>query len=389
MSAPAPTTEFDLLLASCTRRSPEDRLARIRHLAARGPDWQKFCVIAEWHKVVPHVYRNLFTIRAELPETVMAELCRREVANAQRSLLLAGELVRVAAHLKAGGIPVLPYKGPVLAQLLYGDVGMRQFGDLDLLLQPSDIAPAIKALSELGYAPELSLTEAQQRHYLLSGYERGFHGPYKNLLEIKWRPLPRFYAVDFRTDELWRRAQTVGFAGQGLNSFSKEDLLLVLCVHAAKHVWQKLGWTYDIAELARDATLDWDLIGREARKLGIERILRVTFLLAESLFGADIPRAMVVGMAHDREAQKIKDRICRITAESEDYDTESVPYFRLIARLRERISDRMRFFFRLLVTPGPNEWSLVSLPASLFHLYKAVRLWRLGKRLLGLQARAR
>ncbi len=85
-----------------------------------------------------------------------------------------------------------------LAEILYGNVALRQFSDLDLLIRSRDL-PAVKsALAELGYHPALHLTPAAERAYLKSGYEYTFDGAHgRNLIEIKWQVLPRFYSIDF------------------------------------------------------------------------------------------------------------------------------------------------------------------------------------------------
>jgi hypothetical protein len=64
-----------------------------------------------------------------------------------------------------------------------------------------------------------------------------------------------------------------------------------------------------------------------------------------------------------------------------DYDVESVAYFRLIGKLRERWRDRARFSARLLLTPGPGEWAAVRLPQPLFPLYRLVRLARVASKI--------
>ena len=69
--------------------------------------------------------------------------------------------------------------------------------------------------------------------------------------------------------------------------------------------------------------------------------------------------------------------------ESGDYRTDTIDYFRLMLRLRERASDRMRLVSRLAFTPSVREWQLVRLTAALFPLYRAVRMYRLTRRFLG------
>ena len=162
-----------------------------------------------------------------------------------------------------------------------------------------------------------------------------------------------------------------------------EDLLLVLCVHAAKHVWIQLSWLCDIAQLAKSQQLDWTAIQNEAQRLGIERIVNLNLLLAHKLLGAAIHPQMQKRLQDDPSTTMLAAEIQRIIARSTHYDTESIPYFRLMLQLRERWQDRARFLWRLTVTPSVSEWSAVELPKSLHPFYRVVRLSRLAKRLAG------
>jgi hypothetical protein len=63
------------------------------------------------------------------------------------------------------------------------------------------------------------------------------------------------------------------------------------------------------------------------------------------------------------------------------YDFESTDYFRRIFRSRERPSDRWRYLWRLVSTPGPGEVAAVALPETMFPLYRAVRIARLLRKL--------
>jgi hypothetical protein len=130
------------------------------------------------------------------------------------------------------------------------------------------------------------------------------------------------------------------------------------------------------------ADLDWDRIGSQARALGIVRILRVTMLAANSLLGAVIPVAAQKSITADSAALKIVEEIRVSILSGLACDTESLAYFRLMMRLRERSTDRLRFLQRLILTPGPGEWKAVRLPRSLFPLYRAIRLSRLVARLM-------
>lgn len=315
------------------------------------------------------------------PAEVLPQIRLNHQANLHRTLLLSRELIRILEHLGAAGIEVIPYKGLALAEYLYGDIAQRQAGDIDLLVRPQDALRARDLLPPLGYRQHSSLPKAAERDYLKSGYEFSFDGSAgPNLLEIQWAVLPRFYAVDFDMSALFRRAEATTVAGYSTKSLHSSDLLLILSAHAAKHAWGRLVWLTDIAQLVTRKTLAWDSIWPQAQRLGMKRILCVTLLLAHRVLDAGLPRSAephldpaAVELAEEMEA--------RITSQA-SFSVESPSYFRLMLRLRERTSDRIRFLARLGFTPGPGEWNAIPLPDALFPAYRLVRLCRLAAKLV-------
>jgi hypothetical protein len=309
---------------------------------------------------------------------VLDELRSRFDANARQALWLTGELHRILDCFESRGIAALPYKGPVLAELLYGNVTHRQFSDLDILVPRSDVPRAKQALHSLGYTAGIELTPAEERAYLASGYEYTFDSARgRNLVELQWQVLPRFYAVDFDMEAVFHRAVAGNAGGREIRTLCPEDLLLVLCAHAAKHVWLQLSWLKDIADLVRSRALDWEFIQRQAHALGISRIVAVTFFLAQRFFGAKLPPSAAEAFPADPQTLALGHEIAGIIAQREEYSTDSPPYFHLMLRLRERRQDRMRFLLRLGFTPSVGEWRAMRLPAWLFPLYRAVRVFRL------------
>ena len=202
-----------------------------------------------------------------IPAGQIPEIEQRYQINLHKSLLLARELIRIVDHLSERGIDVMPYKGLAVAEVVYGDIALRQAGDIDLLIRPQDFARARDAARELGYIPHLPLSAAEERAYLKSGYECSFDGPAgRNLLELQWAIQPRFYAVDYDVNELFRRAVTVPISGHPMKTPASEDLLLVLSIHAAKHVWGRLVWLCDIARVMVLPSLDWKWIASGPRR---------------------------------------------------------------------------------------------------------------------------
>jgi hypothetical protein len=111
----------------------------------------------------------------------------------------------------------------------------------------------------------------------------------------------------------------------------------------------------------------------------VERIVATTFSLADVLLNSKLTlprRSPGAGLC------TIWEQIIPAMAEGAEYEVESISYFRLMLRLRERWRDRLRFLWRLASTPGPGEWSAVRLPDRLFPLYWLVRVFRLAARVL-------
>ena len=380
--------EFDCLLACCANGSPIER----ERIGGIGPlDWKRLIDLAEHHGVIPQIYRAMSVFPdIALPDS-FAALRQSHQNNARQTLWLTRELLRILKMLDSCSIPALPYKGPVLAEILYGNVTMRQFSDLDLLIHSSDLPRIKSALAELGYEPGIELTEREECDYLKSGYEYTFdsmHG--NNLLEVQWRILPRFYSVDFDVNGFFHRAVPCTVSGMTLRTLSAEDLVLVLCVHAAKHAWQQLSWLCDIAELARSRQIDWDVVHESAKHLGIQRIVDVTFVLAHKLLETPFPviQPLVQKGAPSKlrlgggfaSIENLANEIIPKLAEGADYNTESISYFKLMMDVRERWQDRVKFLWRLVFTPSVAEWSAIQIPAPLFPLYRLVRVFRLISR---------
>jgi limonene-1,2-epoxide hydrolase len=369
--------EYDLLVACCTNnRKPTDLHALLNSTL----DWERVFGLSEHHRVRPALFTALAG-RPEVPESIHLALRARSQRLAIKGLRFAAEFKRIWRTFAERGIEVLAHKGPVLGQYLLGDPAMRQYGDLDFLIRPADVARARVALAELGFRPKVRLSARQELAYLNTGYEHVFGSAEEShLIELQWQIVPRFYSIDFDIDALFARSMQVPFEGTPVRMLGKEDLLLVLCVHASKHEWNQLGMIRDIAMLA-GFELNWDWIQREACKLGIARVLNVSLVLARDLLRCPLPSDRMSGretelLLCEKLARQFE---AKLRASAED-NPESLRYFRKMIEVRERWRDRARFAWRLASTPSDGEWEAVKLPDSLFPLYGSVRAVRLLRR---------
>jgi Uncharacterised nucleotidyltransferase len=375
-------TEWSLLRAACAEAPPARKTARIRELLDFQIRWDSLLSLAEHHGVQPILAGSLMNFEHQIPPQALISLKQSYKVNLHKALLLSGEFVRVADSLSQAGIDFIPYKGLALAETVYGDIALRQAGDIDLLIHAADLKRIKEAMGKIGYKPHLTFSEDEEAAYIKSGYECAFDGAAgRNLLEVQWAIEPHFYAVDVEHEGLFRRAQTVRVMGFDTKSLSPEDLFVVLGLHAAKHAWGRLIWLCDLERISK-LPLNWNRIAEQAQQLGIARILHVTLLLAEKLLDSPYPALAAENLPEDSAAETLADEIETHISNGKIYDVESHAYFRLMLRLRERRIDRIRFVSRFVFTPGPGEWAVMRLPKPLFPLYRVLRITRLAGRLV-------
>lgn len=383
---------FDLLCASCNPHPGSEQIACIENHNWNAPnfDWDEFLKAAEHHGVLALVAKNVTSQARHLPSPIQQSLRSTYAGSLRRNLWFAGELMRILHYFAQKQVLALPYKGPVLAQAAYGDLALRTFSDLDLLIAPRDFDRARQALAEIEYVPSQELTPAIERFSLRTGYERSFDGRAgKNILELQWSLLPYFYAVDlqsagFQFNDLMARSTRIaldaGSSESTVPNLSPEDSLIVLCLHAAKHLWSRLIWVVDIAQTSRTPGLDLGQVISRVQSLGIERILGVSLWLAKNLLGTPMPQSGHALLSDDRVRALGKEYASRLGAAA-TYDFESPEYFRHILKLRERSTDQLRYLWRLATTPGLGDLSAVKLPEAMFPLYRAMRAARLLRKL--------
>jgi len=137
------TPEKQLLIYCARTRMRPEIAEKIRLLAAGALNWDALLSEAEGNAVVPLLYRQLNAIAADVvPTPRMQRVSEASRANTLRCLSLTAALVQILRLFQSEGIVALPYKGPVLAAQAYGDVLLRQFDDVDIIVRDRDMAKA-------------------------------------------------------------------------------------------------------------------------------------------------------------------------------------------------------------------------------------------------------
>lgn len=391
----APSPEAELLLC-CLHTGYVGVTDRIQALVTGGVDWELLLRMAGEHGVIPLLARRLERFEDSVPSYVLERLRIVARQSKLRNLTLAGELLSLLKLFERHDIPVVPYKGPVLAATIYGDLASRKPGDLDLLLRPEDVRRARALLLDREYEPMYRLETGQES--ALFRFEREYGLTHRDTgvdVELQWSVMPRQFSFPLDVEALRGRLQRVNFGGTEVRTISPEDLLLILCVHGSKHFWERLQWVCDVAETLRaHPELDWERLVERASRLGGRRILFLGLLLANELLGAELPAGIVRSVRTEPEVEALAREVYGWLFEDSGDSREllegsAFSYFHF--RARERLCDRLLYWARTAVTPNYGDWQDAPLPERLFSVYYLLRPLRLarkyGKRLYCLIAR--
>jgi hypothetical protein len=382
-----------LLLCACT--CPDERRAeRIGALLQENIDWVYLIRTALKHGVMPLLYWSLHTTYPEgVPKVTIDELRGHFHANVRRNLFLTRELLKILDLFEMHKIPVMPFKGPFLSASAYGNLSLRQFSDLDILVHKRDALKAKDLLISEGYRPTLQLDGAREAAYLQYQYVYQFgRNDGRVTVELHWEITWRYFSFLLPPEHLWERLYPVPFAGTTVLNLPPEDLLLLLCVHGSKHLWERLEWICDIAELCRThQKIDWARILEQARRLGSERMLLVGLFLASDLLGTVLPKEVLQRIEADSvvislAAQVYGRLFCETDAQAGLFEQSRFCLFHF--RVRERLRDRFRYCLRTMMSPTLADLFILPLPPSLSFLYcllKPIRyclflpIWRVAR----------
>jgi Uncharacterised nucleotidyltransferase len=368
--------EQRLLLACVGAPLSPDRLESITALICRPLDWPFVLGTAREQRVVALCYPVLQEVgRAAVPANVMTTLRGEAMATAGRNLRLAAKLVEITARAEAAKIALVPYKGAVLAEMAYGNLGLRDFVDLDFILPHRDLRATWDLLEGLGYRPMNPALAAPGAP--IPG-EYVFLSTENVQVEVHTELTLRHFPSPPDLDPLIAAREAVKVAGRRVMTFSREDTLTLLAVHGAKDFWAQLLWICDIARLVQAPGFDWARALNRADRMGCRRMANLALLLAHETLGAVMPENVLGAARADgaarAQAQWLAGRLFAFRPLGRREQ------FRYRMRMVEGFWPGVRYVARLATMPAADDWNTLRLPAPLGFAYALLRPLRLLRR---------
>jgi hypothetical protein len=320
-------------------------------------------------------------LRQAAPKERLERLQIWHKQNSIQNLKMTSELLRLLRILDEQGIQAIPFKGPALAQQLYGDILIRMFSDLDLFIHERDVLEAKEILLKEGYIPEIQISPIQEKAYLDSESEYIFiHKSNGTRIDLHWRLISPCYSIGFDHKELWSRIRTSTLEGQIILSLPPEELLIALSIHGVRHyaIGGGLKQICDISRLIeQNKGIDWNIITWYTNRFRIERILLLNLKLAMDIQGIDLPPEILKKIDADQNVKYIALKV------SKNFFEPMPTYSSLRDQLffwfyaREYILDGFRGIMLISFKPNATTRSFLALPDLLRPLYYLIHPIRL------------
>ncbi|HTY09275.1 MAG TPA: nucleotidyltransferase family protein [Candidatus Edwardsbacteria bacterium] len=370
-----PSPEFELLLLCCRAKLHAPHDARLAALLRAAPDWDLLLRLARRHGMVPLLHRRLEEQAWRgVPQDVGRSIKTAYRAHLIRNLEMTKQLFLLLDLLARRSLRALPVKGPVLAAQAFGDVGLRAFADLDLLIAPEDFWECYRLLRDAGFVPEVELGQRAALTYAAQEAAMGFVNKGNGTaVELHWNFLPRCFGLRYDFDARWDARRPVNLERRPAAAMSDDDTFRHLLLHGFKHGWDRLSLVADIAQAGAALRIDWDAIGSDHQS---GTMINAGLLLADALAGGVIPGGAIERAGRDRSARRLAASFARHLAARQAEARGIGALGRIYAAGQRGFAGRATFLWRLVFTPTVEDWKRRRFPNA-FWRYAALRPWRL------------
>ncbi len=375
------SAEMQLLLACSHSRLSDEQRQHVADMLVSSIDWTALIGMSRIQGVFPLVYKNIRSVNPSAwPESKVRQLKTSYYGYVCNAMLLFKAHLDIIRLLQQHELRAVPYKGPVFAQLIYGDYALRQYSDLDVIVLQKDFVKAHELLLAHRFVLLKKPDEELSHSFKYDLHWSYLHPEKRYVLEVHWDLVKqRRLRHGFHLDAHWQNMRVIELEGFRFRYFDLPHLLLFGCLHAAKHSFECLKWICDISEMIKKLDPQtWDYTFQRAEQYHIRRILQTGLVLANDLLHAPVPRE-ILNSCRSRPVY-ILEKMAFKTAFNNHKSVSALGHnlrnyiFVMLSRERWRDKVIMEFFL-----PNERDRKLIDLPPALYFLYFFIRGGRLTK----------
>ena len=372
---------YNILIECCSSNIDVDKLNR--YLDSYN-NWDKLFYSANKHGVLPLVYKSLKNKNVIIPKNVLLDIKQSYISIVKNNMVISAELVRIFKLFKIHNIDAVALKGPTLSQLIFSDNTVRQYSDLDILIEKNLLYSTTEMLIQNDYKLDFSIKFLRNEKYL--EVEKHIHLYNKSanvLVELHWK-LSTIKNINSSFSNYY---QQVMLNNQAINTFNNESLLIYLCIHGSKHFWSRLEWVVDIDRLIlNNSDIDWSYIQDKVNLVNANRVFYTGLLVVNHMFKTPLPENMQNEINKNRDINLIKESIIKSLIDDIKNTKENAPLSieanKILDILIKNKHNTFKFTLRNMYNLKPSTILLVNFPKYLSFGYYVIHLYIIIIRLL-------
>ena len=213
-------------------------------------DWEYLFLLARRHSIVPLVYRSTrATCVGSRTAAVLAKLKHQYLENSARNTILTAELCRLITRLPRQVSRRFRTKARCSLSFAYGNLALRRFVDLDVIVRKSDVLKAREILLDEGYTPaEVAFSLRQQELLLRTQHNMQFsRDNHRLIVELHWEVAPHLFASSVRRTAVAGLIDHRSQRHAAQNAFSRRSVVFVVRAWLAASCGN--GWAGSVTSL--------------------------------------------------------------------------------------------------------------------------------------------
>jgi hypothetical protein len=292
----------------------------------------------------------------------------------KQNMLMTSELIKIMKLLEEKGIEAISFKGPVLSQMVYGNITLRQYCDLDILVASVDLEKASRILLKSNYKEIYELEEYQKEKLkdvvhdiTMINIKNGIN------IELHWTLSSGEFFIDLEKLDYKSDIKKYELSNSNINIFSNEKLFIYLCIHGYKHLWERIEWLVDIYYMIEKKNIDLEKVVQLSRTVDSERIVLSTLIICQKMFNLKLK--IKDNLFQDKKMvsktlgfyQKLIKSYTSTNNSNNNRKVSSNQFF-----LLKSFDNRLKYIKSFFI-PTQKDLEIIKLPNFLYYLYYVVR----------------
>ncbi len=250
-------------------------------------EWNEFGKFLTLNGLEPLFYSRFRFKSSDIPGNCIKSAEKAYYKTKTKNAYNSETLISFAEDLHSEGIDLIALKSICLSEILYKDIGLRPYADIDILIKKEDINKLVSTSGKIGIKIPRgnNLKWFVRNHYEFPALHKSSE---LSRLDIHWNiALEKRHNVD--AEELWRKKVLFPISENNIHRLSNEHTVVNLAVHLGYHCYSmKLSGIYDFFRFCSEADINWDEVDRCIKDWKIKTICGFSFELLNNVFGFDI-----------------------------------------------------------------------------------------------------